>query len=334
MKRRDSLPSPRPEPDTADEVDLPVIETGDDAADRIYRRLIARRRRWVHGDLVVEDDSGRPDPGPVRETGQQRQADDSSRRERRNGNGGDGGDGVPRTARTDRPVDSPAAGPSAFGHRSAAASASTAATASTPDATARSTQRPSGEPTRGDAASAPLHRASVFAPSSDPGAGEDRGADGRRPDPAYRAGDHATRGPQAAGTAASGGASDRAHRGSRNSPSGRTGPDTGRRFSEGTGTAGTGAAGTGAAGTGTGTGTGTGEEFSLDRWQPRSHTVRFIKEHPALAAAIGVPALLLLTRPGMAARTLRYATSPAGLATIQRLSTVATALGLLERSRR
>ena len=62
--------------------------------------------------------------------------------------------------------------------------------------------------------------------------------------------------------------------------------------------------------------------------------MRFIKEHPRVALAIGVPAVLLLARRGRAARALRYATSPAGMDTIRRISTVATALGLLERTRR
>lgn len=74
--------------------------------------------------------------------------------------------------------------------------------------------------------------------------------------------------------------------------------------------------------------------FDLTRWQPRSHTVRFIKEHPALALAIGIPAVVLLTRKGGVSRALHYAASPAGMARIRQVSTVITALGLLDKSRR
>ena len=77
-----------------------------------------------------------------------------------------------------------------------------------------------------------------------------------------------------------------------------------------------------------------GEGFDLGRWQPRSHTVRFIKEHPALSLAIAIPAVVLLARKGTASRALRYASSPAGMERIRQVSTVITALGLLDKARR
>lgn len=265
MTRRDNPSSPRLGPAGLD--DLPAIETGDEAADRIYRRLIARRRRWVHGDLVVDDAADRPDAdvgadaGPDHVPGGQQAAGEES------------------GERGARPRSDP---PPGFGQRPAA------------------TEAGADGPPRGRPTTAPAHRAAVFVPavaSPDQTAGRPR-ADPNAGGPADSPADGAAE-PGPAGRPSS----ERPRRRARPGPSDRSGP-------------------------------GEDEEFSLQRWQPRSHTVRFIKEHPGLAVAIGVPALLLLTRPGMAARSLRYVTSPAGMATIQRISTLATALGLLERSRR
>lgn len=61
--------------------------------------------------------------------------------------------------------------------------------------------------------------------------------------------------------------------------------------------------------------------------------MRFIKDHPALALAIGIPAIVILARNGGLKRMVRYASSPAGMARIRQGMTVAAALGLLNKSR-
>jgi hypothetical protein len=71
----------------------------------------------------------------------------------------------------------------------------------------------------------------------------------------------------------------------------------------------------------------------LSDWQPESQTMRFIKDHPALTIAIGVPALIVLARNGGLRRLVRYASSPAGVARIRQLAAVAAGLGLLSKRR-
>lgn len=73
--------------------------------------------------------------------------------------------------------------------------------------------------------------------------------------------------------------------------------------------------------------------FDFQRWQPRSQTMRFIKDHPGLTVAIGVPALVLLSRKGNAGRLLRFVASPTGLMTIRQASRLASSLGLLDKPR-
>ena len=208
--------TPPGDPEAIDDK-LASVRSGDEAADRIYRRLMARRRRWADDELLVE-----PQTAPDEDGGKDRPA-------------------------SSQPV--PVADPAGSGLRQSAA---------------------------------PPHRAAVFVPpvavAGEEGAAENRTDEGR---------------------------ADEGRAGEGRADHDRAGAD--REESE---------------------------DFSLRHWQPRSHTVRFIKDHPGLAAAIGVPAVLLLTRRGMAGRALRYATSPAGMATIRRISTVATALGLLGRTRR
>ena len=246
--------TPPGDPDAIDDKLAPV-RSGDEAADRIYRRLMARRRRWVDDELIVEPNE--PETAPDEEGGKDRPA-------------------------SSQPV--PVADPAGSGLRQSAA---------------------------------PPHRAAVFVPPVAV-AGEGRAAEGRTDE--GRA-DHNRTSDDREGN-------DRASDGrTRNYRAGSTrDADTASR-SHGAGSAGD-ARGAGSSGSAD------AEDFSLQRWQPRSHTVRFIKDHPGLAAAIGVPAVLLLTRRGMAGRALRYATSPAGMATIRRIGTVATALGLLGRTRR
>jgi hypothetical protein len=71
----------------------------------------------------------------------------------------------------------------------------------------------------------------------------------------------------------------------------------------------------------------------LSNWQPESQTMRFIKDHPALTIAIGVPALIVLARNGGLRRLVRYASSPAGVARIRQFAAVAAGLGLLSKRR-
>ena len=198
------------------------LDSGDDAAEKIYRRLLARRRRWANADLVIDDVALN---GP----------DEAS---------------APASADTARP---PGAVPGSSASRPASAAAAEAA--ADPDQHADT-----------DAGTAPQA--------------------GARPQPGSRSDTAGRRGRSGPYAAAAGAAAD------------------------------------------------AGQGFELSQWQPRSHTVRFIKEHPALALAIGIPALVLLTRKGAGRRALRYASSPAGMARIRQISTVVTALGLLEKNRR
>lgn len=247
------LPASTP-PGVPDVIDdkLSSMRSGDEAADRIYRRLMARRRRLVKDELIVEPEAAAPGGEPVAV----------------------GGDAAGKV----RPPPSeplPVADPVAADLHPAAMPPQRAADVVPPVALASATCGGEGGLGKG-------RDADTVSPSHDAG-------------PAGRAGEES----------GSGGFHEARRSGG---PGG---------FREGRGT--------GGAGDGT---------LGLAHWQPRSHTVRFIKEHPRVALAIGVPAVLLLARRGRAARALRYATSPAGMDTIRRISTVATALGLLERTRR
>ncbi|MET0509258.1 MAG: hypothetical protein ABWZ78_13940 [Burkholderiaceae bacterium] len=71
----------------------------------------------------------------------------------------------------------------------------------------------------------------------------------------------------------------------------------------------------------------------LSDWHPESQTMRFIKDHPALTIAIGVPTLIVLARNGGLKRLVRYASSPAGMARIRQIAAVAAGLGLLSKRR-
>lgn len=71
----------------------------------------------------------------------------------------------------------------------------------------------------------------------------------------------------------------------------------------------------------------------LSQWQPQSQTMRFIKDHPALAVAIGLPTLLILARNGGLKRVIRYASSPAGISRIRQGMALAATLGLLNNRR-
>lgn len=71
----------------------------------------------------------------------------------------------------------------------------------------------------------------------------------------------------------------------------------------------------------------------LADWHPQSQTMRFLKEHPALALAIGIPTVVILARNGSLKRIVRYASSPAGMARIRQGMALAATLGLLNKRR-
>ena len=245
----------------APEVDsLPPIEADDDAG-KIYRRLLARRRRWTRADQVSDDEAGTAaaDAGPAPTA-----PEDATRRET-----------TPETTTPETTTGDTAA------HHAAARDTTTR------ERTAHDTVPPF---------SAGTDAAPRGGPAPTAGPHPSGGADGGRPRPQ----------PQRQAT----------------------GFDHDTRADPGVG------AGPGTkAAEGDGDGDGDGS-FSLHAWQPRSHTMRFVKEHPALALAIAVPAVVLLTRKGAARRAMRYATSPAGMERIRQLSTVITMLGLLDKSDR
>jgi hypothetical protein len=260
---------------------LPEIESGNAAADRIYRRLIDRRRRLIEPDELAAPGAEPPNVGHGQD-------------DRRTRPAGAGAAAADATAEGPGPATTTHGGMPMTDHTSHAKPPMTGGADDPIRAAAgrggSPADQPGQAPRQGDADQPPAHVSSVF---GDPGrAGSPRA----EIDPEGPADDVSDDFRQRAGRGA-------VH--SRERRHAFEGGSSGQAWLH----------------------------PRLTDWEPQSQTMRFIKDHPALALAIGVPTLLILTRNGGLKRVIRYASSPAGMSRIRQGMALAATLGLLNNRR-